>query len=239
MLTRYIDAYEKFDELQELAKKAKQGRKGLQFGLSANVLDAGQIVKKCWECLESTTISACFIHSRCLPHLPDEIGFGEARDYRTQLQRRTITDICDIFSNFSIEPCNLNKLESLGLGELTEIIHKEGASSGAGLIERWLHLEADPEVVAAQEVECFNEVSDNFDRSISNEAEAEAEASSLMNVEPPPSPPNPVSVNSIANLSDETIKSMLLKYCVAAIEKNIEDPVLLGLAQGIRSHLTK
>lgn len=133
----------------------------------------------------------------------------------------------------------MNKLESLGLGELTEIIHKEGASSGAGLIERWLHLEADPEVVAAQEVECFNEVSDNFDRSISNEAEAEAEASSLMNVEPPPSPPNPVSVNSIANLSDETIKSMLLKYCVAAIEKNIEDPVLLGLAQGIRSHLTK
>ncbi|KAI9559463.1 hypothetical protein GHT06_013453 [Daphnia sinensis] len=236
MLSRFIEAYEKFDELQELAKKAKQGRKGLQFGLSANVLDAGIIVKKCWDSLEKNTISACFIHARCLPHLPDEVGSGEGRDYRTQLERRTVTDICGIFSKFSLEPSHLEKLESMGLAELTEVIHKEGAVSGAGIIEKWLNLEVDPEIIAAQEIEFFNELNDTLDLSSLNEAEASS--SLLMDIEPSPSSP-PTPVNHIAHLSEETIKNMLLKYSLAAIEKNIEDPILLGLAHGIRSHLSK
>ncbi|EFX68993.1 hypothetical protein DAPPUDRAFT_114086 [Daphnia pulex] len=164
MLSSFVASYEKFEELQELAKKAKQGRKGLQFGHSVHVLDAGRIIKKCWDSLDEKTISACFIHARCLPHLPTEISV-DGREYRTQAERRVVRDICTMFSEFSLDQNNLEKLESLGLSELTEVIHKEGVSNGEEMVRRWLHLESDPEVLAAQEEEIFNEVNETFDLS--------------------------------------------------------------------------
>jgi hypothetical protein len=50
-----------------------------------------------------------------------------------------------MFSDFSLDPNNLEKLESLiDLSELTEAIHKEGVLNGKEMVRRWLHLESDP-----------------------------------------------------------------------------------------------
>lgn len=127
--------------------------------------------------------------------------------------------IYHILSNFLLEPRNFKK--PLGLGEFTEVMHKEGALCRVEVIGRWFHLENDAEIVAAQEVEYFNKISDIFDQFIFNGAGA---SSSEMDVEPlPPPPPN--QVNSIVNLPKETITSILLKYSVTTIKK-MEDPVL-------------
>lgn len=64
--------------------------------------------------------------------------------------------IYHILSNFLLEPRNFKKLEPLGLGEFTEVMHKEGALYGVEVIGRWFHLEADAEIAAAQKVEYFN-----------------------------------------------------------------------------------
>ncbi len=157
----------------------------------------------------------------------------DGREYRTQAERRVVRDICTMFSEFSLDPNNLEKLESLGLSELTEVIQKEGVSNGEEMVRRWLHLESDPEVLAAQEEEIFNEVNETFDLSTLTEQEA---ISMILEADiPPPSPPNPAKFT----LSEDTIKNMLLKYSNAAIESNISDPVLLALSRGIRDHLSK
>ncbi|KZS21203.1 Uncharacterized protein APZ42_011917, partial [Daphnia magna] len=94
--------------------------------------------------------------------------------------------IYHILSNFLLEPRNFKK--PLGLGEFTEVMHKEGALCRVEVIGRWFHLENDAEIVAAQEVEYFNKISDIFDQFIFNGAGA---SSSEMDVEPlPPPPPN-------------------------------------------------
>ena len=42
MIGEPIQSYNYFDELRSKAQLAKNGRKGLKFGMSANVLDAGR-----------------------------------------------------------------------------------------------------------------------------------------------------------------------------------------------------
>lgn len=96
------------------------------------------------------------------------------------------------------------------------------------MVKRWLYLESDPEVIAAQEEETFNEINETFDLSTLNEQDAIA---MIMDVDiPPPSPPPTAFTLS---LSEETIKNML-KYSNAAISSTIQDPVLLALSRGIK-----
>ena len=138
-----------------------------------------------------------------------------------------------MFSQFSLDSQNLEKLDSLGLAELTEVIQTEGILNGQEMVTRWLHLESDPEVIAAQEEEAANEINEIFDLSTLSEVEA---VSMILEVDiPPPSPPP----SELFTLSEATIKSMLLKYSNAVIASNINDPVLLALLRGIKDHLSK
>ena len=137
-----------------------------------------------------------------------------------------VREICTMFSQFSLDSQNLEKLDSLGLAELTEVIQTEGILTGQEMVTRWLHLESDPEVIAAQEEEAANEINEIFDLSTLSEVEA---VSMIMNVDiPPPSPPP--SNSELLTLSEATIKSMLLKYANASIASNINDPVLLAIS---------
>nr|CAH0104180.1 unnamed protein product [Daphnia galeata] len=100
MLAEFVEAYGKYEELQRLASEAKKGRKGLKVGCSANFLDVGRIVKKCWDSLPRKTIVGCWLHSKCLPHLPSELGPSEDRQ---TIQRNAAREICEIFSNLSFD----------------------------------------------------------------------------------------------------------------------------------------
>jgi len=57
VINRLIIAYDQSDALREEARAAKKGTKGLKYGASATVLDAGQIVHACWESLLPSAIS--------------------------------------------------------------------------------------------------------------------------------------------------------------------------------------
>jgi hypothetical protein len=60
-----------------------------------------------------------------------------------------------MFSQFTLDTYNLEKMDSLGLIDLTEV-QKEGVLNGEKTVKRWLYLESDPEVIAAQEEDTFN-----------------------------------------------------------------------------------
>jgi hypothetical protein len=87
------------------------------------------------------------------------------------------------------------------LAELTEVIPTEGFLNGQEMVTRWLHLESDPEVIAAQEEESANEINEIFDLSTLSEVEA---VSMIMDVDIPlPSPPP--SNSELFTLSEATI----------------------------------
>ena len=66
MLTQLVSAADNFDELQAQAEKIPNGRKGLSYGLPANVLDAANLLKAYWEELTASTVSACWRRAKCL-----------------------------------------------------------------------------------------------------------------------------------------------------------------------------
>ena len=50
--------------------------------------------------LPRKTIVGCWLHSKCLPHLPSELGPSEDRQ---TIQRNAAREICEIFSNLSFD----------------------------------------------------------------------------------------------------------------------------------------
>ena len=72
MVSDLVTAYSgSVADLQEKAKSAKKGQKGIKLGCNANLLDASRITYKCWDRLTSETIVNCWNHSKILPaHFP-------------------------------------------------------------------------------------------------------------------------------------------------------------------------
>ena len=79
LLRESVEAYGNIVELSVQAEKLKKGRKGLKVGCQATILDASNILSKCWQEFESATIIGCWIHSKCLSHTLPEIGETSCR----------------------------------------------------------------------------------------------------------------------------------------------------------------
>ncbi|KZR98898.1 Uncharacterized protein APZ42_005468, partial [Daphnia magna] len=78
MLSKFIEAYDDIERIQQLASTIKKGRKGLSVGCPATILDAGQIIRQSWDNLSESVILNCWRHSKCLLHL-SETSTPEAR----------------------------------------------------------------------------------------------------------------------------------------------------------------
>lgn len=98
------------------------------------------------------------------------------------------------------------------------------------MFRRWLHLESDPEVIAAQEEEIIADINQSFDLSASA-------TDSTMDMDTTVASQPDISTSTELTLSEQTIENMLLKYSQASIASNISVPVLLALTKGIKSHL--
>jgi DDE superfamily endonuclease/Tc5 transposase DNA-binding domain len=66
LLENLVDKVEMYDELQTLAAKQKQGKRGLKYGCPATVLDACQIIKLCWDNLSESSIAGCWARAACI-----------------------------------------------------------------------------------------------------------------------------------------------------------------------------
>lgn len=187
----------------------------MQLGCSANVLDVGRIVKKCWERLPTRTIVGCWLHAKCLPHLPSELGPSENAHLFNQ---KAVADISQILS-------------SLTITQATELEFPEYSEA---MLHQWIHLESDPEIIASEEIELMGDISRECDMSSSAEEDVSFSPLCPAPMEIDTNVPNETELT----LSEETIKCMLLKYASVAIRSAIKDPVLLALSEGIRSHLS-
>ncbi len=190
-------------------------------------------MKKCWDSLPRKTIVGCWLHSKCLPHLPSELGPSEDRQ---TIQRNAAREICEIFSNLSFDTSQESS-QAVELANFSKDLQSVESHKADAMIQRWIHLETDPEIIAAGEIELINEISLQCDSSASEEPLSVTHVcTETMDVDIPV--PDISSPTSELTLSEETIKRILLKYACVAIRSGVKDPIILALSEGIRSHLS-
>ena len=167
MLSNFIDAYDNIEKLQELASQAKKGRKGLAVGCPATILDAAVLLKHSWDNLPASTILGCWCHSKCLSHLPDRLS-NEVRPTTFARNQLAVDEICQslsriqLISNYqsSSVVTSINKLGLVGL--VSEAPEKE-EENVENVVQRWIALEEDPEIVASDILLLNSEVENSIE----------------------------------------------------------------------------
>ena len=84
-----------------------------------------------------------------MPHLTNEICSNGGLEYKKQIQRKVVQDICFLLTNLSIS--NRDKLVSI----IPEI---KNDRDGENVVSRWLDLESNPEILALEEIELFEAI---------------------------------------------------------------------------------
>ena len=131
LLRESVEAYSKIVELRVQANKLKKGRKGLKVGCQATILDASNILSKCWNELEPATIIGCWIHSKCLPHTPQEIG-EQNREYRSQ--HHAVKEICQLFSSIDVNEESSANHTLMELKEIAIVLNRDGHEKGSKIL---------------------------------------------------------------------------------------------------------
>jgi hypothetical protein len=218
MLSKFIEAYEDIERMQQLASQAKKGRKGLNLGCPANILDAGQIIRQSWDNLSASTILNCWRHSKCLSHLPQP-STPEPRPANYKQVELIVRELTEAISNVHI---------SAGFSDLID-------GNEAHLVKRWISLEDDPEIVASDDLLLASEVDEFLNASV---------AESFISISPCDSHlisqgDWEIITEDIDHISDpETeLRLNLFKYASEAISMPVNDPVLLELAKKLRDHI--
>lgn len=208
MLSKFIEAYDDIERIQQLASTIKKGRKGLSVGCPATILDAGQIIRQSWDNLSESVILNCWRHSKCLLHL-SETSTPEARPVRSKQIESAVRELTNAISNVHV---------SAGFADLID-------GNEAHLVNRWINLEDDPEIVANDDLLLVTEVDEFLNASVGDTFMSISQCDS-----------QPISQEDMYD-PETDLRNNLLKYAVEAITMPINDPVLLELAQKLRAHI--
>ena len=143
-----------------------KGRKGLKYGCPAHVLDAAEIFKGCWDRLDPLAVASCWARAKCLPFTETVNISAENRSYKNKVETETLENMCKLFQTLHV--CQASTLDGLGLDEIFNANPKEQSSAEdrTAILQRWVNIEEDPEIVAAEEIRVFEEICAEFDNSI-------------------------------------------------------------------------
>ena len=151
MLAKLLNSIDNYDELAAMADRAPSGCRGLRFGQKANVLDAALIVREAWDELEAESIAACWSHSGCLPLIQHCDVTASRNGYRKQVESSAIADMAKLLEKIDLTNDGSRKaIRELGLDEVTTVMSSDDKHQ---VIQRWLSLENDPEVIAFEDID--------------------------------------------------------------------------------------
>lgn len=235
LLNKVIEAADHYDELQVLAKDVSAGRKGLKYGCPAHVLDAAEIFKSCWNNLEPSAVASCWTRARCLPHTETVAVSAENRDYKKRIEAETIENMCKLFSGLL---CEASTMEGLGLDDVVNARYgdaEQHIEDRTGILQRWINIEKDPEVMAADDIRVLEEIRAEFDNSaLLSSSETDHESCSDTSLLAIDDENMPSDTQPAFNEDDALAQIVASSLKVHSIAGKLDDPVLLDLA--VRMH---
>ena len=118
----------------------------------AHVLDAAEIFKGCWDRLDPLAVASCWARAKCLPFTETVNISAENRSYKKKVETETLENMCKLFQTLHV--CQASMLDGLGLDEIFHANPKEQSSAEdrAAILQHWVNIEEDPEIVAAEEI---------------------------------------------------------------------------------------
>ena len=91
LLARLVETDEDISRLQSVAQQLPAGSAGLKYGAPPHVEDALVLLKDAWDNISSSTIAACWRHSRCLS-LIQLNDVASSSDYNEHIETNALND---------------------------------------------------------------------------------------------------------------------------------------------------
>ena len=160
---------------------------------------------------------------------------AENRSYKKKVETETLENMCKLFQTLHV--CQASTLDGLGLDEIFNANPKEQSSAEdrTAILQRWVNIEEDPEIVAAEEIRVFEEICAEFDNSITvsstneNDQQSSSDISIILEDENVQVESEPA-FNGVKALT----QMVYLAMNIHSKAGKLDDPVLLDLA--VRLH---
>ena len=140
-LETLVSTASNFEALQVIAKQLAAGVAGLKYGSPPNISDATDLVKFAWDSISQATISACWECAQCLPVNDTADAASSGRDYKKQLEDKTIDDICTPLSALTLPKPHVHvasMLKTTGLEELVRALQNVQEAARV-MLHKWLN----------------------------------------------------------------------------------------------------
>jgi hypothetical protein len=133
LLAKLVETDADICRLQSLAQQLPAGCAGLKYGAPPHVGDALVLLKDAWDNISSSTIAACWRHSRCLSLLQLNDA-ASSSDYNKRIENDAVYDMCQQLCSLKLSS---NLLSSMGLDA-----HKTDLKNASmTMLAKWMHVE--------------------------------------------------------------------------------------------------
>eukprot|EP00731_Ephydatia_muelleri_P037465 Em0478g1a len=141
LLSRLVEVADNYGDLQAMAKQLPQGSAGLQYGCPPHVRDAITLLKQSWDSISPSCITACFVHSHCLPASDNTEITADAVEYSKKLESESVALMCQQLSSLSLSNLGVaGMLSNVGLDVVAKAAQKV-SDNAYNMLLQWLHLE--------------------------------------------------------------------------------------------------
>lgn len=176
-----------------------------------------------WDELKPESIASCWRHSKCLPN---EEGLNEQDNpHSSESEERESGEIHRLVSSFaaSVDASSMNDIPN-GLQCVLEVFSADGAESCRKMIDRWIDLEQDGEVMTADAVLMSQQIEETISTFYVETQEDHLSSEMLP----------PMFSEEARHAKDAVLNSLTDMF---AHHLFLSDPVLCDKAKELRKHL--
>jgi len=171
--------------------------------------------------VKPSSIIACWRHAECLSDLIDDAANNGAGDpsITATSQKSAEAEICGLFEDLAANTSDTQEIPD-GLVGALHVFSSEGTEKGRKMIQRWLNLENEPDIVVSVSILYAEEVEEVLSSRDSSTIGGQHEEQEV-------------------NDEERCARESLLTSANLVLSGSMNDPVLIELAQKVQDHISK
>ena len=159
LLASLVDTADRYNELHLLGSQLPAGCAGLKYGFQPHVGDAIDLLRDAWDSISSSTIAACWAHSRCLPAVETTELQTESRDYKKVVESNCVEEMCNCLRRLTLGSDSVATMsDAFSLGTVAKPAQKSVHDRATEMLVQWLQLEETSSIEVEDEGEHADEL---------------------------------------------------------------------------------